>query len=132
MPPKQKTPGLKPISKDIGAMAQLDAWCRQQPTRCGTKDLKFLTHGAFNEFSTASLAKKMTHIFDDMFGPGNDNLKDKEANPCMNGSAKSGANALMAAARQGLGVEGDKKMAAVTPSPSASWPCLSVVVKMQR
>ena len=122
MPPKQK-PGLQPISQDPEALALLESWCRKQHIRQPVKVLKAGCPHKFDGFTSQSLSKKMSAIFDSMWGSGNDGVKDMQNDPFI-----QSADVLMAAARNGNGVEDDKKMAAITPSALANAVSLSLLL----
>ena len=96
-----KPEGLKKITDDDAAVAKLEAWCKKQPHRKKAGDLHFETNGEFSEFTNQSLARKLTIIFDGMFGKG------CQGGP---GDADASALALMQSARSGLGLSLEGKL----------------------
>ena len=96
-----KTVALKPISQNAEKSAELEAWCRKQRFRQNTKALLSSTNAQFAEFTNQSLARKMTIIFDSMFGKGHDGGNDVDPETS---TSSSSAEILMSSARGGAGL----------------------------
>ena len=92
--------GLMPIAQDKASCAELEKWCNKQVARCTTAALLNSTGTRFRAFTKQSLAKKMTCIFDGMFGKGKNGhfAQDEEDEDI------PAAQELMASARGGNGL----------------------------
>lgn len=96
-----KAAGHKPIAQDATKAMELQRWCELQTQRQTAAHLIATTGDKFKAFSTQSLAKKMSTIFDKMFGRGKNSLAETEED----GLSPSD---IMSAARAGSGLVADK------------------------
>lgn len=90
--------GQAPISQDPEAVLALEKWCMEQRGRRKVSDLHNSTD-EFVKYSSQSLAKKMGLIWDKLWGQGSTGPSDTT-------EKNLAADALMSAARSGIGIGG--------------------------